>query len=44
MRPEIQEQIQSMSASLHRPHVTERALRPVATITAITYGSFKSSW
>jgi hypothetical protein len=32
LAPEIQEQIQSMSASLHRPHITERALRPVATI------------
>jgi hypothetical protein len=32
LAPEIQEQIQSMSATLHRPHITERALRPVATI------------
>ena len=31
--PEIQEQILSMPDAVHRPPITERMLRPIATIT-----------
>ena len=33
LAPEIREKILSMPKAVHRPSVTERVLRPIATIT-----------